>query len=333
MGKATRMDERRRERAELLPEASEGFTQAILAGADEIYRRQRRNRRRSRAALAVAAALLVAAGLGAAVRRLGAPRPDNVVLSVSPGRTAAPEQPSPEPTAVPAPTGEARWDEAEGLEYLLDAGPFEPGDWAVLTDPDGALVYGHYVRFCERPSADAAGVTAPVGALARYLGDSGNGFAMVAFAGRDGYVPRESLRRGTTQPAISDCEQLVDAALYLTNAEGEIADELIQDFEGDGEGWIACHALLKLLQDMEPADPAECADAPFGAMLRVRVRKEWETPVYGDNGLEQYVQLRFTLPRDGQPFLMTEDGGLFALSPPDAKCFWTIFAEVGGEVW
>ena len=138
MGEATRMDERRRERAELLPEASEGFAQAILAGADEIHRRQRRNRRRSRVALAVAAALLVAAGLGAAIRRLGAPKPDNVVLSVRPERAAASEQPSPEPTEVPMLTGEARWDEAEGLEYLLDAGPFEPGDWAVLTDPDGA---------------------------------------------------------------------------------------------------------------------------------------------------------------------------------------------------
>ena len=150
------MTERDRERSGLLPPASDAFTRAILDGAEAIYRHERRRRRRARLALAAAAVALIGIGLGVALDRLSAPRPDTTVLTVNPDsvvkagdRGQSAEQPSPtpgvdatpEPENAPEATVKSRIDPESGWEYLLDDGPFEPGEWLVVTDADGCVSF------------------------------------------------------------------------------------------------------------------------------------------------------------------------------------------------
>ena len=318
------MDERRRALSERLPEASEEFTRAIWDGADSIHRYERRRRRILTAALSAAAFMLVAVGLGAAIARLNAPRPDHVSLSAGHGVAAvspAPTQTAPRSTVDPD----------SGSTILLDDGPFEAGEWLCLTDQDGLLVYGLRVPFYEQPSADARSVDAVSGMLVRYLGDAGNGFARVAFSGAEGYVEARYLRRSDVPATLEEGRgwTVVEARLYLTDEQGHTLSDYIDEADT-----VAAYALLNLLEGVEPADPAQSESAPFGALLVVRLR-DADAPEYAENGSERFVELTYMLPRHGQNLLLARDGSLYAFpaAGSGANAFWDIFPVVKAELW
>lgn len=324
------MDKREQDRSELLPEASEGFTRAILDGADDIYRYRTRQRRVRRLALAAAALVLLAVGVGLLLDRWNAPRPDTVLAPNPTGVVAVPTA-TPQPTATPRPEPTlrpSRIDAESGWEYLDDAGPFEEGEWLVLTDADGCLAYGGYVPFHEQPSPKSRCVNAVNGMRVRYLGQADEGFARVLFAGQEGYVPADQLRRGAPGPELDgEARYLLDhAALYATDPLGRCRAVFI---DIDGENTVKAYALQKLLEDLVPAEDAE--PGPMNALLLARFLDPTDD-IY-PNGAPKYVDLRLALSLDeGDYLFMDEEGRLLtgdsarnALGGIDDTIFWTVF--------
>jgi len=78
------MNDGKYSREQRLPEASEGFTRAILEGAGRVRRYELRHGRRARLALLAATFALIALGIGMAANRLASPRADRVALSANP---------------------------------------------------------------------------------------------------------------------------------------------------------------------------------------------------------------------------------------------------------
>lgn len=324
------MDERQRENGELLPEASEAFTRAILDGADDIYRYRARQRRVRRLALAAAALVVLAVSGGLLLNRWRAPRPDTVLAPNPTGAVVRPTAtPQPEPTLRPS-----RIDEETGWEYLEDAGPFDEGEWLVLTDADGWLNYGGYVPFHEQASPKSRCVNAVTGMRVQYLGQADEGFARVLFAGQEGYVPADQLRRGAPGPELDgEARYLLDhAALYATDPLGRCRVVCI---DIDGENTVKAYALQKLLEDLVPAEDAE--PGPMNALLLARFLDPTDD-IY-PNGAPKYVDLRLALSLDeGDYLFMDEEGRLLtgdsarnALGGIDDTIFWTIFHGIYDE--
>lgn len=307
----------------MLPRASEAFTRAILDGADDIHRHQMRRRRAGRIALAAAALALIAVGLGVALHRLRAPRPDNVLAPnlrdlVAVGATATPE-----PTRLPSII-----DENSGWEYLTDAGPFEEGEWLVLTDDNGCLSYGVYVPFFERAAFDARSVNAVEGMQVQYLGEEEGAFSKVAFADQVGYVLTEQLRRGAPRPELKDGVDYVPVgvSLYVTDALGQARGQFI---DNDADGLVALYAVQKLLEDLVPAEDAQ--PGPINALLLMRYVHP--TDYTYPNGVMKTVELRLSLsvsPHGGYLF-MDEEGRLYTGSGIDEALFWNIFSKIWDE--
>lgn len=339
------MTERDRERSGLLPPASDAFTRAILDGAEAIYRHERRFRRRARLALAAAAVALIGIGLGVALDRLSAPRPDTTVLTVNPDsvvkagdRGQSAEQPSPtpgvdatpEPENAPEATVKSRIDPESGWEYLLDDGPFEPGEWLVVTDADGCMSYGLYIAFRENPSAQARSVELTAGMRVRYSGEAENGFASVNFAGLDGYVELKNLRRGADVPVLDEeREWRIDMAeLFMIDILGKMHVFNVYD---DAEG-LACYALQKLLETMAPLPEGMYPDAPYGGLLLVRYQ-DAENPMTFANGAERFVEVRYAMSTDGVFMPMTEDGTRYFLPDSQDRFFWSVFPGAEDVLW
>ncbi|MDO4867286.1 MAG: hypothetical protein Q4C10_12095 [Clostridia bacterium] len=406
------MNERWHGKAPAIPEATPEFTDAILAGAEEIRRRERRRRRAARAALAVAACAVLALALGAALLTLRHPRQDLVVLAVNPegtgtgigpgaqedgaiqvsgeptpeseepqtpppgeitpepeeAQTPQPGETTPEPeeaqTPLPGETTpepeeaalqetqppetsapeQARdiwpWAQADdsarvgleanenGVTTLLGQGPFTPGQRVVLTDEEGMLVYGLQIKMYEFPSLPSRSVRAVVGMQVVYLGDAGNGFARVSFAGREVYVEKKYLRQGVSPTVPEDGRNWViaEAELFITTSTGAVELESIE------EDTVHPYALKKLLCALEPADPADYADVPLGAVLLVFLR-DADAPVPDEGGYERFTALRFAMPKNGAVALMTEDGRVFVPPEAEAPYFWSIFPATARLAW
>ena len=90
--------------------------------------------------------------------------------------------------------------------------------------------------------------------------------------------------------------------------------------------------LKKLLCAMEPADPADYADVPLGAVLVVFLR-DAVVPVSDEGGYERFTALRFAMPKNGAVALMTEDGRVFVPPEAEAPYFWSIFPETAQLAW
>lgn len=334
------MDDRRGAFRDRLPEASEGFTEAILAGGEAIRRHENRRGRVRRIALVAAAFALLAVGLGAAIHRLGAPKPDNVVLSVNPDSVVTEEEKarlrataSPEPTREPEEDAKSWIDPDSGWEYLLDDGPFEPGEWLVVTDSDGCLSYGLIVSFLEQPSDQARSIHMVPGMQVRYLGDAGNRFSRVIFAGTEGYVATQYLRRGAPMPELEEGRSWVisEADLYLTDSLGEVHHWLVDDNEP-----VATYALQKLLEQARPIEDASLAetyaDEPLGALLLLRMQ-DADEPLQWENGTERFVDVRYAMSRGGLLLFQGEDGSRRQIFSVDGRFFWSIFPEAEEWVW
>ena len=327
------MDKREQDNSHLLPEASEGFTRAILDGADDIERYRARQGRVRRLALAAAALVVLAVGIGLLLNRWNAPRPDTV-LAPNPTGVIDRSTATPEPTAThqPQPTLRPSWIDAEsGWEYLDDAGPFGEGEWLVLTDADGCLAYGGYVPFHEQPSPKSRCVNAVNGMRVQYLGQADEGFARVLFAGQEGYVPADQLRRGAPGPGLDgEARYILDhAELYATDALGRCRGAFI---DIDGEDTAKAYALQKLLEDLVPTEDAE--PGPMNALLVARFQDPADDTY--PNGIPKYVDLRLALTLDEASYLfMDEEGRLLtadsahnALGGIDDMIFWTLFHSI-----
>ena len=315
------MDERQRDNSAMLPEASERFTRAILDGADDICRLRARRGRALKLALAAAVLVVLAVGVGLALDRWRAPRPDNVLApnpqgTVAVGPTATPE---PQPTLRPG-----RIDEESGWEYLEDAGPFGEGEWLVLTDADGCLNYGGYIPFHELPSPKSRCVNAMSGMRVQYLGEADEGFARVLFAGQEGYVPADQLRRGASGPTFNgNALYILDhAALYATDGLGRNRAAFIDNADEES---VRAYALQKLLEDLAPAEDAE--PGAMNALLLARFVDPADDAY--PNGVQKYVDLRLGLTLDeGEYLFMDEEGRLYRGGGIDATLFWTLFNDI-----
>lgn len=158
-----------------LPQASDAFTDAILSGGERIRRYERRRRRVVAAAASLAVLALAASLLLGAFRR---PHPDNVAVA-APSQTVA-------PTGTPEPSG---------LDDRLD-GALESYSWLKVVGA-GVTEFkagDSYEGFMQRPDPGARSIPVAVGTLVTYLGDAGNGYAKVRFAGVDGYMLFDCLR-------------------------------------------------------------------------------------------------------------------------------------------
>ena len=332
------MDEDRRGAyRDRLPEASDAFEQAILRGGEDIRRYERRRRRAPGLALVAAAIMLLAVGLGVAVSRLNAPKPDNVALSVNPESVVTEAEKArlraertPESTQEPEADARSRVDPDSGWEYLLDDGPFGEGEWLVVTDADGCLSYGLVIPFREKPSDQARSVEMNAGMQVRYLGEAENGFARVDFAGRDGYVALENLRRGAETPALA-----AGHAWYLDMAELFMVDSLgkahVFQVNSDGEK-LACYALQRLLETMTPLPEGLYPDVSYGGMLLARYQ-DADIPMTFENGAERFVEVRYALPANGDFLLRTEDGSRYYLPNSQDRFFWSVFPEAEALIW
>lgn len=340
-----------------LPEASDAFAQAILQGSERIRRHERR-RRLSRIAAAFA---VVAVGLGAALARLNAPRPDAAVTPVNPeavvsvaeekaqtapepekaeaeGKQAQaeaeqaqtglePEEAAPSPAMVQIP-------EESGYSYVLNVafnqdGPFEAGEWAVVCGESGGIDNGNRtVWFYEQPDEASNRAEMVQGMRAQYLADAENGFARVRFEGMEGYVEKAHLAHGGSVPEMDGSKhlELSFATLALTDSHGSVREQQILHRRE-----LGAYALLKLLEGLEPADPAEYENAPFGAMLRVTL---WDPdhPEYDENGWLRMTERFLSIPRDGAFVVMAEDGTIYS-GEKDASFFWTVFPEIWAATW
>lgn len=325
------MDDRRGVYRDGLPEASDAFIQAIIEGGEDIRRYERRRRRAAKVALAAAAFALVALGLGAALRQLSAPRPDNVVLSVNPDSVVTDEEKAAarataEPTETPV-ADEKTWiDPNSGWEYLLDDGPFEAGEWLVVTDADGCLAYGFQVDFRERPSGQARSIEVVPGMQVCYLGEADAGFSRVNFAGTDGYVETKYLRRGAAVPELDEAREWVisEACLYLVDSLGERHLWTVDDNNA-----VETYALQKLLEGAQPLAEGEGANAPLGALLLVRMQ-DADAPMRWENGAERFIELRYAMASDGNLVFRREDGSRWAIPAAGSRFFWSVFPEAEG---
>ena len=328
------MDDRQGAYRDRLPEASEAFTQAILRGGDGIRRWERRQRLAPRLALLAAAVVLLALGLGVALARLNAPKPDNTVLSLGPGALPSDAKSAgatPAPTESPEAGEKWRIDPVSGWEYLLDDGPFEAGEWLVLTEADGCMAYGLNVPFSKRPEADARSARAVVGMMVRYLGPAEGGFARVAFSGQEGYVPGENLRRGVSLPSLEGGSfELDEAALYITDREGDCRAAFVISSDAYDEA-VTAYALKKILESLEPVDPAAYESEPFGAVLVARMLNADDPSL--ENGVAKLTSLRLNLPRTGTLVLLAEDGQMYRVPPEEERLFWSIFRDILAETW
>ena len=278
----------------------------------------------------------------------GEPTPETEEAQVPPSAETTPEaeesvpQETP-PTETSAPE-QARdiwpWAQADdsargGLEanengatILLGQGPFTPGQRVVLTDEEGMLIYGLQIKLYEFPSLPSRSVRAVAGMQVVYLGDAGNGFARVSFAGREVYVENKYLRQGVPLPVPEDGRNwmIAEAELFITTSTGAVELESIE------EDTVQPYALKKLLCALEPADPADYAAVPLGAVLLVFLR-DVDVPMSDEGGYERFVTLRFAMPKNGAVALMTEDGRVFVPPEAEAPYFWSIFPETARLAW
>lgn len=336
------MDDRRQNRS--LPEASDAFAQAILNGGARVKRYERRRRWTA----AAAAFAVVAVGLIAALGRLNAPRPDTAVAPADPRAVvsgAEPEQAQTEPEleqaqTVPEPEETApspamvQIPEESGYSYVLDVafsqdGPFEAGEWAVVCGASGGIDNGNRtVWFYEQPDEASSRAEMVQGMRAQYLGDAENGFARVRFEGMEGYIELKHLAHGGSVPEMDPSKhlELSFATLALTDSHGSVREEMILHRRE-----LGAYALLKLLEELEPADPAQYENAPFGAMLRVSL---WDPdhPEYDENGWLRMTERFFSIPRDGTFAVMAEDGTIYS-GESGATFFWTVFPEIWAATW
>ncbi len=320
------------------PQASDGFTRAILAGGDGIRRYERRRRRARLLAVSAAAVALLALGLNAALRRLNAPKPDNTVLSVNPDSVVSNEEKAERqaaPGATEAPEA-ADYPQEDGI--LLATGrtrldqepPFAPGEWLELCSEGGEMNYGwRYVYFYERPDAEARMAEALEGMWVQYVEDAGNGFAKVRFEGLEGYAETRYLAHAAQMPPpaqTGDLEILV-AEVLITDGLGTAKMEQI--FYKDQ---LECFALKKLLEGLAQVDPSECDDEPFGALLHLVL---WDPAhrEYHEDGSLKVTDLRYNLTRDGGLLLMNGDGTIWAGRAGDASLFWSVFPEAKAATW
>ena len=269
---------------ERLPEASDRFAQAILAGGERVKRYQRRRARLKRLSLAAAVLGLIAIGV-ASLARLNVPKPDNTVLPINPNSVVAaglePEQAQaevvagpepeeaaaeaeqaqtgPEPEEAPAaPMVEAALKtEEEGWTLTLNVafhqdGPFEAGEWAVICGESGKIDNGgRVVGFYERPDAASRHAETVQGMRAQYLADAGNGFARVRFEGMEGYIERKHLAHGGAAPEMDPSKhwEVFYAELSITDGQGVVREHSIYR----NHDRLQCYALARLLEELEPA--------------------------------------------------------------------------------
>lgn len=260
------------------------------------------------------------------------PEPEEAVLQeTQPPETSAPE---------PAQSNIWPWAQADdsarvgleanenGVTTLLGQGPFTPGQRVVLTDEEGMLIYGLQIKMYEFPSVPSRSVRAVAGMQVVYLGNAGNGFARVSFAGREVYVEKKYLRQGVSPTVPEDGRNWViaEADLFITTSTGAVELESIE------EDTVHPYALKKLLCALEPADPADYADVPLGAVLVVFLR-DADVPVSDEGGYERFTALRFAMPKNGAVALMTEDGRVFVPPEAEAPYFWSIFPESARLAW
>ncbi len=260
------------------------------------------------------------------------PEPEEAVLQeTQPPETSAPE---------PAQSNIWPWAQADdsarvgleanenGVTTLLGQGPFAPGQRVVLTDEEGMLIYGLQIKMYEFPSVPSRSVRAVAGMQVVYLGNAGNGFARVSFAGREVYVEKKYLRQGVSPTVPEDGRNWViaEADLFITTSTGAVELESIE------EDTVHPYALKKLLCALEPADPADYADVPLGAVLVVFLR-DADVPVSDEGGYERFTALRFAMPKNGAVALMTEDGRVFVPPEAEAPYFWSIFPESARLAW
>ena len=195
--------------------------------------------------------------------------------------------------------------------------------------PRGRIDNGNRtVWFHERPDEGSGRVEMVQGMRAQYLGDAGNGFARVRFEGMEGYVEKAHLAHGGSVPEMDQSKhlELSFATLALTDSHGSVREQQIlhrRALEG--------YALLKLLEELEPADPAQFENAPFGAMLRVTL---WDpsNPEYDENGWVRMTERFLSIPRDGTFAVMAEDGTIYS-GEANAGFFWAVFPEIWAATW
>ena len=346
---------------ERLPEASDRFAQAILAGGERVKRYQRRRARLKRLSLAAAVLGLIAIGV-ASLARLNVPKPDNTVLPINPNSVVAaglePEQAQaevvagpepeeaaaeaeqaqtgPEPEEAPAaPMVEAALKtEEEGWTLTLNVafhqdGPFEAGEWAVICGESGKIDNGgRVVGFYERPDAASRHAETVQGMRAQYLSEAGNGFARVRFEGMEGYIERKHLAHGGAAPEMDPSKhwEVFYAELSITDGQGVVREHSIYR----NHDRLQCYALARLLEELEPVDSAEYDGAPFGAALRVTLWDE-NAPEYNADGTLKMMERFFSVPTDRTAALMAEDGALWAGREDTSILLRSIFPQAWGE--
>lgn len=341
---------------ERLPEASDRFAQAILAGGERVKQYQRRRARLKRLSLAAAALGLIVVG-AASLARWNAPKPDPVVVAVDPNSVVAagpePEQaqaevvagpepeeaaaeaeqaqtePEPEEALTQAPVIEAALlTEETGWTLTLNAafhqdGPFEAGEWAVICGESGKIDNGgRVVNFYERPDAASRHAETVQCMRAQYLSDAENGFARVRFEGMEGYIERKHLAHGGPVPEMDPSKrpEVFYASLSITDGQGVVQEDSIHR----NHDRLQCYALARLLEELEPVDSGQYESTPFGAALRVTLWDE-NAPEYNADGTMKMMERFFSVPTDRTAALMAEDGTVWAGRADTATLLRSIF--------
>ena len=354
------MDRRKGEagrRGIALPEASDAFVDAMLSGGARIRRYERRRALVRGLSLAAAIFAAFALGLGALLRMLGDPRPDDVVAAAPPRGVVTDAEPTPGP------------DE--------EVTAFSPGEWVSVVDDNGARSFGGWIGFFAQPREDSSRVDVAAGTLVRYGADAEDGFARVTFAGTEGYVRASNLIKGESVPmyarsdavpvralpdgdgpllrtlsrnervlcagieengtrwariAVGEAEGFVEAeslgffregcrldfaTLYITDASGKA-------FFQHEAGEVDMLELQRLLEDLRPVDIDEAEGERFAAMLRLSV-SDTNDLLEEQRDSERY----FTLSVKGGVILIAENGAAYALPDHHWVAFWTLFNAAG----
>ena len=194
-------DRERWPRGQKLPEASDAFADAILAGGERIRRYERRRRRITAVSALAACAAVLALAAGLFFGAFRPPQPDNVVAA-APSQSLAPTgTPAPEASQSLAPTGTPAPEASPGPaqtapEPVEPGGPvddsLEPYTWLKVVG--SAELDLDYANFFQQPRLDAMCVLVAAGTMVSYIGDAGNGFVEVRIAGTDGYMQTDWLR-------------------------------------------------------------------------------------------------------------------------------------------
>lgn len=349
-----------RNRTNQLPEASDRFAQAILAGGERVKQYQRRRARLRRLSLAAAALGLIVVGV-ASLARWNAPKPDPVVVAVDPDGVVmtGPEQaqaevvvepepeettseaeqaqtePEPEEALTQAPvveaallTEETGWTLTLNVAFHQD-GPFEAGEWAVICGESGKIDNGgRVVGFYERPDAASRRAETVQGMRAQYLSDAENGFARVRFEGMEGYIERKHLAHGGPVPEMDPSKrpEVFYASLSITDRQGVVQEDSIHH----NHDRLQCYALARLLEELEPVDSGQYESTPFGAALRVTLWDE-NAPEYNADGTMKMMERFFSVPTDRTAALMAEDGTVWAGRADTATLLRSIFPLAWGE--